>query len=184
MLRCAFDVGSGSTKCMVGLVNDSGGLVNVLFSNQQELLLSQDLGRSSDNRRDIVLKLIFLLSFNCVVRLSERIILRLIEILKEYKEVAIRLGVQPTLIRGVATQVFRSASNGAAVLDVIFQELEIRILLVSQVLYRLYICPCVNLSICLSVSLLSVWILPYSCKYVCMSVACVVLCSMSVCMHA
>lgn len=114
VLRGAFDVGSGACKVLIGRVSADNKLTKVLFEEQADVLMQQDLSQRADGL------------------LSETIMAQGLEALRKFQHESVRLQVPRDSLRGVATEVFRKAKNGNAFLARVKQELGIDLRLVSQ----------------------------------------------------
>jgi exopolyphosphatase/pppGpp-phosphohydrolase len=105
-VRAALDIGSGATKMTLARVSADGGATTILHSSQVELLLRHDLQTVRAATGE--------------ARLSDAAIAELTATLCEYAKIAreaARAADLPLRMRGVATAVFRSATNGEAALD-------------------------------------------------------------------
>lgn len=111
-VRAAFDVGSGKTKMDVCRVS-GGRVVEVLFSDQVEMLLAHDYLKNGTGY------------------LSEEILEKAFAAMRTYSELATSLGA--TKITGIATAVFRKAKNGGDYLARLKRELGVELRIVSQV---------------------------------------------------
>lgn len=111
--RAGIDMGSGSTKIQVTQVNVcEHQLGKVLFEDQRPLGFNADLAKSGNNQ------------------LSEAIQQQGVKALSEMVEKA--NSFKPTRITGVATAVFRSASNGQQVIDRFNQQAHVSLKIISQ----------------------------------------------------
>jgi len=116
MIRAAVDMGSGSTKLLVcSMVKGASGwleLDKVIYEQETNVLLSRDLEQNNNGR------------------LSDEVLCESRNVLKGYKDIAIKHGFQGPL-KGIATQVFRLAENGEEYLKSLEQD-GIEIKMVSQ----------------------------------------------------
>jgi len=111
--RAGIDMGSGSTKIQVTQVNVcEHSLGKVLFEDQRPVGFNADLAKSGNNQ------------------LSDDIQQQGIKALSDM--VAKANSFKPTRITGVATAVFRSASNGQQVIDRFNQQAHVNLKIISQ----------------------------------------------------
>tara|TARA_B100000513_G_scaffold192098_1_gene118070 strand:- start:61 stop:531 length:471 start_codon:yes stop_codon:yes gene_type:complete len=111
--RAAFDIGSGSSKLQVADVDvESGRIVHVLHASEVPVPFSIDWKQSATNE------------------LSEMIQSQGLEVLGELSRKARALGAAESA--GIATEVFRKASNGAEYLRKIKDRLGIDVRLIAQ----------------------------------------------------
>lgn len=111
--RAAIDLGSGSTKLVVGLVDTCKGLVQgILFEAQRALPLKEQLQSSKDNK------------FN------KAITDKLTSVFEEFYYLAKNEGAFN--IRAVATSAFRTAANGKEVAQEISKKTGIEIKIIPQ----------------------------------------------------
>eukprot|EP00056_Hartaetosiga_gracilis_P003957 m.69778 g.69778 ORF g.69778 m.69778 type:complete len:378 (-) comp11646_c3_seq2:1652-2785(-) len=106
------DVGSGRTKMEVVEMDAAGAIVRTLFTRHEAVFFADDFACNGHDK------------------LSDEIMERGYNILKEYKKTADDLGA--TYISGAATQVFRLASNGHEFLKKVNAELGVNLRVVSQ----------------------------------------------------
>lgn len=112
--RASFDIGSGMSKMQVSDVDLSAGrVVATLFAEEREVLFAADWKASGERSE-----------------LSEEIQKRGLEVLGGLRQIAGELGA--TQMRGVATEVFRKASNGGLYLERVAQQLGIHATVIAQ----------------------------------------------------
>jgi|EP01043_Picozoa_sp_COSAG02_P006828 exopolyphosphatase/guanosine-5'-triphosphate,3'-diphosphate pyrophosphatase len=112
--RAAFDIGSGMSKMQVSDIDLSAGrVVATLFAEEREVLFAADWKASGERSE-----------------LSEEIQMRGLEVLGALRQIASELGA--TQMRGVATEVFRKASNGDLYLERVAQQLGIFASVIAQ----------------------------------------------------
>lgn len=113
MTRAAFDFGSGKMKLQVAEVDiESNKIVRTLYSEGIKVLLAEDAGKNPQG---------------C---LSQEIQNQAIASARYLKEKAIELGATEFL--GLATEVYRKASNGQQLVDRYFSEVGIPVTIISQ----------------------------------------------------
>lgn len=111
--RAAIDLGSGSTKLVIGLVNTCENIVEgILFEAQRALALKDQLQKSKDNK------------FN------KATINKLTSIFEEFKYLAQNEGI--TEVKAVATSAFRTAKNGKEAAKSVFDHTGVQIQIISQ----------------------------------------------------
>ena len=112
--RAAFDIGSGMSKMMVSDVDRvTGRIIATHFAEEREVLFAADWKASGERSE-----------------LSDGIQARGLEVLGALREIASDLGA--TELRGVATEVFRKASNGSEYLETVAEQLGIRASVIAQ----------------------------------------------------
>lgn len=113
--RCAFDIGSGSTKMQTCVIDpNSGKILKHLAGRENPLSFGADFIKSGKLKS-----------------LSEDIQQEGLSLLREMKAIAESHGA--TQFHAVATEVFRKAeANGQAFLDRVYSELGIKVTLVTQ----------------------------------------------------
>ena len=112
--RASFDIGSGMSKMQVSDVDLSKGrVVGTLFAEEREVLFAADWKASGERSE-----------------LSEEIQARGLQVLRALRQIADELGA--TQIRGVATEVFRKASNGGRYLEQVAHQLGICANVITQ----------------------------------------------------
>ncbi|POB14643.1 hypothetical protein C0Z22_05990 [Halobacteriovorax sp. DA5] len=111
--RAAIDLGSGSTKLVVGLVDTCRAMVEgILFEAQRAVPLKDQLQSSKDNK------------FN------EEMQNRLRDVFDEFKYLAKNEGAED--IRAVATSAFRTSANGDDVADQLKEQTGVDLEIISQ----------------------------------------------------
>eukprot|EP01126_Amoeba_proteus_P007930 TRINITY_DN12895_c0_g1_i1.p1 TRINITY_DN12895_c0_g1~~TRINITY_DN12895_c0_g1_i1.p1 ORF type:complete len:351 (+),score=80.63 TRINITY_DN12895_c0_g1_i1:3-1055(+) len=114
-LRGAWDVGSGTTKLQVAWVNTATNpptVDRVVLNLEQEILLGIGLQRDGTGR------------------LSDELCQKLMSTIENYKEQAQLVGTE--IHSGVATAVFRKATNGLEILNSINQKFSLNLKLITQ----------------------------------------------------
>ena len=113
-VRCVFDVGSGATKCHVASINRAKNQVTKsLYSHQTQIMLRHDIQSSPDGKT-----------------FSNEILQECRDCLRAYKQIASDFGC--TRYNGIATAVFRHATNGKAFLDLLNEVDGLSIEVISQ----------------------------------------------------
>lgn len=111
--RAAIDIGSGSTKLCVALVNtETGRATQILFGEEYPILLGHDLKERNDGT------------------LSDKILSKVETQVRKYRDLALQLGAEK--VAGVATAVFRESTNGRAFIDKISSDLGVDLRVISQ----------------------------------------------------
>lgn len=111
--RAAIDLGSGSTKLVVGLVNTCKGLVEgILFEAQRAVPLKEALQASKENE------------------ITPSMIQKLSGVFEEFKYMADHQGASD--IKAVATSAFRTADNGEEAAEIITNNSGIPLTIISQ----------------------------------------------------
>lgn len=111
--RSAFDLGSGSTKMKVALVNTcEKKIVKILHKESKAVAYKEELEKSKNNK------------------LNSKIINKGIVALNDLKKIGISHGA--TEFYGVATSAFRTATNGQAVIEKIARATGLRLKRISQ----------------------------------------------------
>ena len=110
--RCALDIGSANHKLCVAEVDATNTIVKVLHAEQKQVMLKHALLQSRDGK------------------LPDEILEASRRVLVGFHERALALGA--TRFAGVATAVFRSATNGDAFLGELNRTLNLRIRVISQ----------------------------------------------------
>jgi exopolyphosphatase/guanosine-5'-triphosphate,3'-diphosphate pyrophosphatase len=111
--RAAIDIGSGCTKLCVAVVDIETGRTNqILFGEEYPIHLGLDLKERKDGT------------------LSDKILLDLEEQVRRYRNLAWYLGAEK--IVGIATAVFREATNGRAAIEKINRNLGSNIRVIPQ----------------------------------------------------
>ena len=114
--RAAFDIGSGMSKMQVSDIDVATGRVLAThFAEEREVLFAADWKASGESSE-----------------LSEGIRARGLEVLGDLRAIAEELGVPGAEMRGVATEVFRKASNGGEYLAQVEQQLGINAEVIAQ----------------------------------------------------
>lgn len=111
--RAAIDLGSGSTKLVVGLVNTCKDMVEgILFEAQRAVPLKEKLQASEENE------------------INQAMINELSGVFEEFKYMAAQQGAKD--IRAVATSAFRTADNGEEAAEAITRHSQIPLTVISQ----------------------------------------------------
>ena len=121
-IRAAFDVGSGATKFAVAAVDSSTDCLPLGGASSSVTLVGPIL---TEDNREVLLK-------HALVngRISDKALQECYATLQEYVQRALQKGA--TELIGVATAVFREASNGQEFLNKVRTELGIHIFIASQ----------------------------------------------------
>lgn len=111
--RAAIDIGSGSTKLCVALVDKETGRTNqILFGEEFPILVGHNLKERNDGT------------------LGDKILLDVENQVRKYRDLAFQLGAEK--VSGVATAVFRESTNGRAFIDRISRDLGVDLRVISQ----------------------------------------------------
>jgi exopolyphosphatase/guanosine-5'-triphosphate,3'-diphosphate pyrophosphatase len=111
--RAAIDIGSGSTKLCVALVDkETGRTSQILFGEEFPILVGHDFKERKDGT------------------LGNKILQDVENKIRDYRDLALQLGAEK--VCGVATAVFRESSNGRAFIDRLSRDLGVDLRVISQ----------------------------------------------------